>query len=73
MKSQALLGFHLSAVLERPALRDSSMVTLLDLLTQGKLRVVVGQSFDLRDAAAAQTALESRRSTGKVLLKVGES
>jgi NADPH2:quinone reductase len=73
MKSQALLGFHLSAVLERPSLRDSSMVLLLDLLTQGKLRVVVGQSFDLRDAAAAQTALESRRSTGKVLLTVGET
>jgi NADPH2:quinone reductase len=72
-KSQALLGFHLSAVLERPALRDSSMAFLLDLLAQGRLRVVVGQCFDLREASAAQTALECRRSTGKVLLKVGET
>lgn len=71
LKSQAILGFHLSAVLERPSLREASMRELLRLLSDGRLRVVVGRTFKLEEAPAAQAALECRRSVGKILLTVG--
>jgi NADPH2:quinone reductase len=38
----------------------------------GELSVRVGAEFPLEDAAEAHRALEGRRTTGKVLLRVGE-
>jgi NADPH2:quinone reductase len=37
----------------------------------GELSVRVGAEFPLEDAAEAHRALEGRRTTGKVLLRVG--
>ncbi len=70
-KSQALLGFNIRSVIDRPALRDASIATVLRYLTEKRLKVVIGQCYDLTEAAAAQAALEGRRSTGKILLTVG--
>lgn len=42
-------------------------------LQDGGLRVVVGGSYPLEDAAGAHRAVEGRASTGKVLLEVGRS
>ena len=42
--------------------------TVFDLVTRGRLRVRIGARLALRDAAAAHRALESRATTGKVLL-----
>lgn len=69
-RSQALIGLHLSAVLDRPELREPSIQTLLRLLVERQLRVVIGGKFPLAEAAAAQAALENRRSIGKMLLNV---
>lgn len=41
---------------------------VIELLRLGKLRFIIGGRFPLREAAAAQELVESRRSTGKVLL-----
>lgn len=41
---------------------------LFDSLENGRLDLRVGQTFPLADAAAAHTALESRATTGKVVL-----
>jgi NADPH:quinone reductase-like Zn-dependent oxidoreductase len=41
---------------------------VLDLLAQGQIRLIVGATFPLEQAAAAQQALESGSSTGKILL-----
>jgi len=35
---------------------------------RGEVRVEIGQTFPLRDAAAAHRALEERRTTGSTLL-----
>ncbi|HEX5580720.1 MAG TPA: quinone oxidoreductase [Gemmatimonadaceae bacterium] len=40
-------------------------------IAAGKLTVRVGAEFELADAAGAHRALEGRRTTGKVLLRVG--
>jgi NADPH:quinone reductase len=68
-RSQSLIGFHLSAVLDRPAVFRQTMETLLGYLAAGQLRVVIGGRYPLAEAGAAQLALEGRRSVGKLILK----
>jgi NADPH:quinone reductase len=41
---------------------------LADAVAEGSLQVRIGERFALQDVAAAHTALEGRRTTGKVLL-----
>ncbi len=41
---------------------------VLDWVRSGKLRVRIGQTFPLKDAAAAHRALEGRHTTGKTIL-----
>ena len=41
---------------------------IFSLIAQGSLRVDIGATFSLKDAAAAHDALEGRKTTGKVLL-----
>jgi NADPH2:quinone reductase len=66
-----------SLFLTRPTMADylQSREGLLDRADElfgwieaGDLEVKIGDEFDLEDARAAHTALESRRTTGKVLL-----
>jgi len=42
---------------------------LLGLAATGELSVAIGATYDLKDAAAAHTDLEARRTTGKLLLR----
>jgi NADPH2:quinone reductase len=42
---------------------------LTELLLAGDLEVVVGETFNLKDAADAQAYLEERQSVGKVVLE----
>jgi NADPH2:quinone reductase len=51
----------------REALRAAS-ADLFEVVKSGAVRVETPQSFPLRDAAAAQIALESRRTTGSTVL-----
>ncbi|PVU98696.1 hypothetical protein BB559_001347 [Furculomyces boomerangus] len=44
---------------------------LFDLVQNGTLKVNISKIFDLKDAAQAHTFMESRLSTGKVLLRIG--
>lgn len=41
---------------------------LFDWVSRGKLKVAIGKRYPLKEAARAHTDLESRRSTGKLLL-----
>ena len=66
-----------SLFLTRPSMKDyiatrveleSRVSDLFEWIDEGRLRVSVGSRFDLADAAGAHRALESRSTTGKVLL-----
>jgi NADPH2:quinone reductase len=57
--------FHYIAT--RPELQRAAQ-ELFDLVARSVLRIRVGQTFPLRDAAAAQRALESRQTTGSTVL-----
>jgi NADPH2:quinone reductase len=51
-----------------PGERESGAARLFDMLRAGKLKVTVGQSYPLEDAARAHEDLEARRTTGSTLL-----
>src|SRR5687767_1213064 len=58
-------------VARRDELRWRS-VELFELIARNELSVRIGAEFNLKDAADAQRALESRRTAGKVLLRAVE-
>ncbi|NBC35874.1 zinc-binding dehydrogenase [Novosphingobium sp. FSY-8] len=53
-----------------PEERAAGIARLWDMLLTGKLRVTIGQTWPLAQAAAAHTALEARATTGSTLLRV---
>lgn len=67
-RSQAVLGFHLRAILERRELIETSMRQLLSWASSGKLKIQVGHTFPLREIRRAHELLASRQSYGKVVL-----
>lgn len=63
-------GYHLGQSMQRDPERVLSAVpNLTELLTEGDLEVIVGETFPLEDAAAAHEHIENRESTGKVVLE----
>jgi NADPH2:quinone reductase len=67
-RSQAVVGFWLMDCIGRPAMIDDALADLFARVAAGGLRVVVGGTYPLADAAQAQVDLRERRTTGKVLL-----
>ncbi|HTW84686.1 MAG TPA: zinc-binding dehydrogenase [Candidatus Sulfotelmatobacter sp.] len=69
MSNRAVLGYSTGGYrAARPADLRPGMQAALDLVASGAVNVVVGARYALKDAAEAQRHVESRASTGKVLL-----
>jgi NADPH2:quinone reductase len=69
-ENKSVIGFHLGRALQRePSSVLKAVPGLTELLLAGDLEVVVGETFDLEDAADAQAYLEERQSVGKVVLE----
>src|SRR5688500_12735983 len=67
--SKTLTGGDLWNVLTSLEERTSRSKQLFDWIVEGKINVQKPTTFSLKDGAKAHTLLESRKSTGKVLLK----
>jgi NADPH:quinone reductase len=67
-RSRAVIGFWLMHCLGDPEMVDAALADLFARAQAGELRVVVGGTYPLSEAAQAQIDLQSRRSTGKLLL-----
>jgi NADPH2:quinone reductase len=67
-RSQAVVGFWLFDCLDRPTMIDDALADLFARVARGELRVVVGATYPLSDAAQAQIDLAARRTRGKLLL-----
>ena len=67
-KSWAVVGFWLMHCLGQPHMVDEALADLFDRVARGELRVVVGATYPLEQAAQAQIDIAARRTTGKVLL-----
>jgi NADPH:quinone reductase len=67
-RSHAVVGFWLFDCLRRPGMIDDALADLFARVGRGELRVVVGGTYPLGEAAQAQVELAERRTQGKLLL-----
>jgi NADPH:quinone reductase len=67
-RSQAVVGFWIFDCLRRPGMFEEALQDLLARVARGELRVVVGATYGLSEAARAQEDLAARRTSGKLLL-----
>jgi NADPH:quinone reductase len=66
--SRSVVGFYLFHTLERPGMFSSALGDLFARAARGELRVVIGATYSLEQAAQAHIDLRERRTTGKLLL-----
>jgi NADPH:quinone reductase len=66
--SRAVVGFYLFHCLERPGMFAEALAELFARAARGELKVIVGATYPLEQAAQAQIDLRERRTTGKLLL-----
>jgi len=66
--SRAVVGFYLFHCLERPGMFTDALSDLFARVARGELKVVIGGTYALGDAAQAHDDLRERRTTGKLLL-----
>jgi NADPH:quinone reductase len=66
--SRSVVGFYLFHCLDRPHLFAQALADLFARALRGELRVLLGGTYPLEQAAQAQIDLRGRRTTGKLLL-----
>ncbi len=66
--SKALVGFWLVHCLRSPAMSADVLARLFELVIEGRLTPVIGETYPLGDAARAHRDLAARTTTGKLLL-----
>ncbi|MDN4526063.1 quinone oxidoreductase family protein [Fictibacillus fluitans] len=70
---RSVLGFSLGTTRkERPEVLQKIAPHVFELMEEGRLRINIGRKFRLEEAAAAHGWVESRLSTGKIVLMVNE-
>src|SRR5260370_31549589 len=69
-KNQAIIGYWLTAQLSRPDRIAVAVMELMQFIANGKLEIVVGQTYPLAEAAEAHRAIAERKTTGKVVLLI---
>ena len=67
-KSRAVVGFWFMHCMGRRDMVEEPLAELFGLAARGDIRVVVGETYPLSEAARAQVDLAERRTTGKLLL-----
>jgi NADPH2:quinone reductase len=67
-RSTAVIGFWLAHVIQRPLLLAEAVTDLLNLIADGSIRAIVGETYPLDRAADAHRALLDRSSVGKLVL-----
>jgi NADPH2:quinone reductase len=67
-RCHAIVGFYLPQVMRRPDLFVPSLQEVLGWISSGNLKLTIGSTYPLAQAAEAHTALEGRKTTGKLIL-----
>jgi NADPH:quinone reductase len=67
-RCHAVVGFYLPQIMRRPDLFVPSLEVVLAWISSGDLKLTIGGTYPLENAAEAHTALEGRETTGKLLL-----
>ena len=69
-KNQAIIGYWLAGQISRTDRIMTAIVSLMQYLLSGQLKIIVGQTFPLDQAIEAHKAIAARKTTGKVILLV---
>lgn len=67
-KNQSVIGFFLPQIMKHPALLESSLKELLTYVGSGQLKLSIGGVYPLSEAARVHELLQSRQTTGKLIL-----
>lgn len=68
-RNQSVIGFFLPQIMRKPELLQPSLVELLSYLGEDKLKLIIGGVFPLDEAANVHRLLQSRKTTGKLILE----
>jgi NADPH:quinone reductase len=66
--SRSVVGFYLFHTLQRPGMFSAALADLFARAARQELRVVIGATYPLEQAAQAHIDLRERRTSGKLLL-----
>jgi NADPH:quinone reductase len=69
-KNQSIIGYWLASQLSRTEPIAQAIMDLMQYLANGKLEIIVGQTYPLAQAAEAHRAMAERKTTGKLVLLV---
>lgn len=67
--NQSVIGFFLPQIMKRRDLMQQSLKDLFTFLEDGGLTLPIGDVFPLDEAARAQTLMQERQTTGKLILR----
>ncbi len=67
--NRSVHGLAVGMIIEDATIMREAMDRLAEWVTEGRLRLRIGQVYPLRDAAQAHRDLASRQTTGKLVLK----
>lgn len=68
-RNQAVVGFFLPQIMKRPDLFRNSFKEILTYVQQGKLKLTIGGTYPLAEAAHVHQLFHERKTTGKIVLE----
>ncbi|MGK7378879.1 quinone oxidoreductase family protein [Planococcus sp. 1R117A] len=68
-KNQSVIGFFLPQIMRKPELFQSSFKELLGYMANGDLKLTIGGTYPLKEAAEVHRLLQGRKTIGKLVLK----
>lgn len=68
-KNQSVIGFFLPQIMRRPELFQRSFKELLGYMESGQLKLTIGGTYPLAEAADVHRLLQGRKTIGKLVLK----
>jgi len=67
-KNQSVIGFFLPQIMKKPDLFASSLQELLSYTQKGELKLTIGGTYPLEEAAKVHTLMQGRKTSGKLIL-----
>ena len=68
-RNQSVIGFFLPQIMRKSELYQSSFKELLEYMESGQLKLTIGGTYPLEEAAEVHRLLQGRKTIGKLVLK----
>lgn len=72
-KNQSVIGFFLPQIMRKRELFMRSIRELFGYLEEGKLQLIIGETYPLEEAAKVHELMQSRKTSGKIILEVNHA